>query len=208
MKHLIVALFTSAALAVSAANESTVASTNDITVTANETVVTANATLKDGSTVKGEFLTQKITGSTVFANQLALDPTIIKSLTFTGTNGEAKVELINGDKFAMSVATESFAIKSLLGELNILRANFRTFSLSTRKVAANGHDNGLIFHCTFDDETSLVSPTVGPSVKLELGQIKNDGKNGGALFVQPGVAGAEITLPEGTLLLHLHRPHP
>ena len=42
MKHLIVALFTSAALVVSAADEATVASTTDVTIT-------ANATLKDGS---------------------------------------------------------------------------------------------------------------------------------------------------------------
>ena len=130
MKHLIVALFTSAALVVSAADEATVALTTDVTIT-------ANATLKDGSTVKGEFLAQKITGSTVFANQLTLDPTIIKSFTFTGTNGEAKVSLVNGDAFAMTVANDAFAIKSLLGELNIPRKNFRSITLSSRRISAS-----------------------------------------------------------------------
>ena len=161
--------------------------------------ISANATLKDGSSVKGEFATEHFVGSTIFAETLNLNPAIVKSLTFAGTNGESKVELSNGDKFTMTVANESFAIKSLLGDLSIPRNNFRALSISTRKVAANGHDDGLIFYCTFDDEASLASPAVGPSVKLELGQIKNDGKNGGALFVQPGVAGAEITLPEGFL---------
>ena len=184
MKHFIAAVFASAISAV---------------LVADDAVVSANATLKDGSTIKGEFLAQKISGSTVFANQLALDPAIIKTLTFTGTNGEAKVSLVNGDAFAMTIANDAFAIKSIFGDLKIPRANFRALSISTRKVAANGHDDGLIFYCTFDDEASLASPAVGPSVKLELGQIKNDGKNGGALFVQPGVAGAEITLPEGFL---------
>ena len=161
--------------------------------------VTANATLKDGSSVKGEFCTEQISGSTAFMEKLSIDPTIVKSLTFAGTNGETKVELTNGDKFAMAVANENFTIKSLLGELNIPRNNFRALSLYARKAFANGNDAGLVFYCTFDDEASLTSPAVGPSVKLELGQIKDNGKNGGALFVQPGVAGAEVTLPEGTL---------
>ena len=165
-----------------------------------ETTITASATLKDGSSVKGEFCTERVTGSTIFTEELRLDPAIVKLLAFTGTNGESKVELKNGDKFALTVANESFAIKSLLGDLTIPRANFRTLSLSARKVAANGNDGGLVFYCTFDDEAALASPAVGPSVKLELGQImKNGGKNSGALFVQPGIAGAEIKLPAGTL---------
>ena len=137
MKHLIAALFTSAAIAVSAADEATIASTNDITVTANETVVTANATLKDGSTVKGEFTTKRITGSTIFMEKLELDPALVKTVTFVNTNGESKIELNNGDKFAMTVADEAFAIKSLLGELNIPRTIFRSITLSSRRISAS-----------------------------------------------------------------------
>jgi len=163
-------------------------------------VVSANATLKDGSSVKGEFCTEQISGSTVFMDKLKLDPAIVKSFAFTGTNGESKVELENGDRFAMTVATESFAIKSLLGELSIPRNNFRALSLSARKVSANGIDDGLVFYCTFDDEAAIASPVVGQPVKLELGQLCPDkGKNGGALFVKPGIAGAEIQLPQGAL---------
>ena len=161
--------------------------------------IAANATLKDGSSVKGEFATEYVSGSTIFTEKLNLDPAVVKSLTFAGTNGESKVELANGDKFTMTVANECFAIKSLLGELAIPRNNFRSLTFSVRKCAQNGVEDGLVFYCTFDDESSLTSPAVGPSVKLELGQIKNNGKNGGALFVQPGVAGAETILPEGTL---------
>ena len=39
---------------------------------------------------------------------------------------------------------------------------------------------------------------IGPSVKLELGTIRGNGKNGGALYVEPGVAGAQIAFPAGT----------
>ena len=162
--------------------------------------VSANATLKDGSTVKGEFTTQNITGSTAFMEKLSLDPAIVRSLAFAGTNGVSKVELTNGDKFAMTVANESFALKSLLGDLNIPRNNFRAVSLSARKASANSNDDGLVFYCTFDDEAAIASPAVGQPVKLELGQLCPDkGKNGGALFVNPGVAGAEVQFPQGTL---------
>ena len=162
--------------------------------------VSANTTLKDGSTVKGEFATQSITGSTAFMEKLSLDPAIVKSLAFSGTNGESKVELTNGDKFAMTVANESFTIKSLLGDLNIPRTNFRSIGFSMCKVSAVGCEEGLIFHCTFDDEAAMITPAVGPSMKLELGQIKtHEGKNGGALFVNPGISGAVVVLPKGML---------
>ncbi len=162
--------------------------------------ISANAVLKDGSSVKGEFCTERISGTTAFTETLKLDPAIVKSLTFAGTNGESKVELVNGDKFAMTVANESFAIKSLLGDLNVPRTNFRSIGLSARKISAGGCNEGLIFHCTFDDEAAVATPSVVPSMKLELGQIKtHEGKNGGALFVNPGISGAVVVLPKGTL---------
>ena len=160
----------------------------------NDYTVSANATLKDSSTVKGEFATQSITGSTAFMEKLSLDPAIVKSLTFTGTNGESKVELANGDKFAMTVANESFAIKSLLGKLNIPRDNFRTLSLSTRKVATNGNDDGLVFYCAFDDEAAIKSPAVGPIGIFQKGEFC-DGKNGQALYLPAYTSCAKFTLP-------------
>ena len=165
-----------------------------------EYIVSANGTLKDGSSVKGEFCSKQITGSTFFTEELRLDPAIVKSLAFTGTNGESKIELKNGDKFAMTVANESFKIKSLLGELAISRANFRNLSFSARKAAVGGYDERLVFYCTFDDEESVRSPAVGPSAKLEFGQIAaNEGKRDGAFIVKAGVAGAAITLPTNTI---------
>ena len=168
--------------------------------TGKDYTVSANAALKDGSSVRGEFCTKQISGSTAFLEKLDLDPAIVKSLAFAGTNGESKIELTNGDKFAMTVANESFSIKSLLGELAIPRNSFRSIALTQRKVSNGGNDDGLVFYCTFDDEAALASPVVGQPVKLELGQIHHDkGKNGGALFVKPGIAGAEVQLPQGAL---------
>ena len=162
--------------------------------------VSANATLTDGSTVKGELSTKNITGSTLFMEKLELDPALVKTVAFANTNGESKIELTNGDKFAMRVINDNFAIKSLLGELKIPRTNFRSITLSSRRISAGGCDEGLIFYCTFDDEAALANPAVGPTVKLELGQVKTgEGKNGGALFVNPGISGAAVVLPKGTL---------
>ena len=42
------------------------------------TIIVANATLKDGSSVKGEFATEHIGGSTIFAEKLNLNPAIVK----------------------------------------------------------------------------------------------------------------------------------
>ena len=159
--------------------------------------VSANATLKDGSTVKGEFLAQKISGSAVFANQLALDPAIIKSLTFTGTNGESKVSLVNGDAFAMTVANDTFAIKSLLGDLKIPRTNFRSLAFSISR-GGNAADGGLVFYCTFDNEAAITTPAVGPKGIFQGGEF-TPGKNGDALFVPAFTSGAKFDLPSGVI---------
>ena len=157
------------------------------------TTIAANATLKDGSTVKGVFTTEHVTGSTIFAEELRLSPAIVRSLAFTGTNGETKVELANGDKFAMTVANESFKINSLLGELAIPRNNFRSIALSVRKVPAGG-DDGLIFHCTFDDPAAITSPAVGPKGVYLRGSF-TEGKSGKALQTTVYAQNATFELP-------------
>ncbi|MBQ2624116.1 MAG: hypothetical protein IJG18_03370 [Kiritimatiellae bacterium] len=197
MKHLIVALFTSAAVVASATNEATVATTNDITVTANKTIVTASAALKDGSTVKGEFLTQKITGSTIFLKKLALDPSIVKSISFPGTNNAAKIELENGDKFTMKVHNKAFPFASILGELNVQRKNIRSLTLTKRRTASKGDEAGLVFHCTFDDEAAITSPAVGPRGTVCSREFV-DGKINKAVRVPTGSSAGFFTLPPET----------
>ena len=159
-------------------------------------IVSANAALKDGSTVKGEFTTPGITGSTLFMEKLSLDPAIVKSLSFAGATGDTKVELNNGDKFAMAVANESFGIKSLLGELNIPRKNVRSIALSPRKVSS-GCDDGLVFYCTFDDEAAIASPVVGPSGTVCSREFV-DGKDNRAVRVPVGGSAGFFEIPPET----------
>lgn len=160
------------------------------------TIIAASATLKDGSSVKGEFATEHIVGSTIFAEKLNLNPAIVKSLAFAGTNGESKVELANGDKFAMTVANDSFAIKSLLGELAIPRTNFRSIALTQRKVTTSG-DDGLVFHCSFDNEAAITTPAIGPKGTVCSREF-TDGKINNALRVPVGSSAGIFTLPPET----------
>ena len=159
---------------------------------------TANATLRDGSTVRGEFAAKRISGTTLFADKLDLDPALVKSLAFSGTNGESKVELVNGDKFAMTVANDSFLVNSLLGELKIPRTSFRSLSLSTCKATASGGStDGLVFYCTFDDEAAITSPSVGPGGTICSREF-TEGKIGRALHVPVGGSAGFFTLPPET----------
>ena len=166
-------------------------------VAQDATTISANATLKDGSTFKGEFTTKRITGSTIFMEKLELDPALVKTVAFANTNGESKVELNNGDKFAMTVADEAFAIKSLLGELNIPRTNFRSIALSERKVSVGSSDEGLVFHCTFDDEAAITSPAIGPKGTICSREFV-DGKLNKAVRVPIGSSAGFFTLPPET----------
>ena len=160
--------------------------------------ISASASLKDGSSIKGEFRTKRIHGATVFLDKLDLDPGIVKAVAFTGTNGEAKVELANGDRFAMTIDNDSFVVKSLLGELDIPLANFRSISLSQRKAVASCGEDGLVFHCTFDDEGATEHPAIGNATARLLNAEFQPGKDGDALKVQRGLPVVEISLPTGT----------
>lgn len=161
--------------------------------------VSVTATLKDGSSVRGDFLTKDITGATLFAKNLVLAPSIVKTVNFTSTNGEAKVELSNGDRFTMTVSNGAFAVRSLLGNLKIPRASLRAMSLSARTAAAKGGaTGGLIFHCTFDDAASITSPAVGPAGTFMTGTFE-DGKIGKALLTKPYTNHAAFEFPQGFL---------
>ena len=166
-----------------------------LTVNAHDTQtkILANATLKDGSAIKGEFITDRIIGATIFTEKLDIAPTFVKSIAFSSTNGESKVELANGDKFAMTVANESFAIRSLLGDLAIPRINFRSIALTQRKVSTGG-DYGLIFHCTFDAPAEITSPAVGPKGVYLRGSFF-EGKSGKALQTTVYAQNATFELP-------------
>ena len=156
--------------------------------------VSATASLKDGSTVKGEFLTDTVEGSTLFAKDLALEPSIVRTMNFTGTNGESKVELSSGDRFGMTIANTDFTVKSLIGELKIPREKVRSLSFSC--AAKEGAAGGLIFHCTFDGVASIASPAIGPAGNFMTGDFM-EGKQGKALMAKPYTKHASFEFPVG-----------
>ena len=157
------------------------------------TTISANVMLKDGSTVKGTIGTEHISGSTLFTEKLDLNPTIVKSIAFVGTNGESKVSLVNGDAFAMNISNAGFKIKSLLGDLEIPRTNFRSLTFSIFS-GVNAVDGGLIFYCTFDDEASITTPAFGPKGSFLQGKFLQ-GKIGQALLTTVYSQNATFDLP-------------
>lgn len=165
-------------------------------------VVSATASLRDGSMVKGEFLTDAINGATAFSKKLSISPSIVRSINFTGTNGESKVELVNSDRFAMTVANDSFAVRSMLGDLKIPCASFRSISFASRSPVAKGGGEassaGLVFHCTFDDRDSTLNPIIGKADVRILNATFEEGRNGNAMRAQRGLPAVEIKFPPNT----------
>lgn len=169
------------------------------TVVAAKPAVTVTALLRDGSTVKGDFLTKKITGTTLFEKNLVLAPSLVRTLSFTGTNGESKVELSNGDRFAMTVSNNVFAVRSLLGDLKIPRANFRSLTFSSASPGAKGGlAGGLVYHCTFNTREEVSKPKVGPRGFFMAGEFTK-GVDGRALHVPPYTSAARFELKPGTV---------
>ena len=156
--------------------------------------VAATALLSDGSTIKGDFLAPKIKGSTAFIGNLALNPAIVKSITFSGTNNEAKVALENGDRFTMRVRDKTFTLKSVLGILDIPRRTVRSLALAKRRDDAKCADAGLVFYCTFDDEAAVTTPKVGPQGTFLQGDFMQ-GKVGMAMQTTVYSQNATFELP-------------
>ena len=165
----------------------------------NQVKVQATLAIRDGSLLKTEFLSKAVSGRTAFTDELTLHSVNLRSVTFDGTNGTAKIELINNDRFSMQIADETFKVRSSLGEFNVPRSGIQ--SLTFRAVAslsANAAStDGLVYACSFDN--GIDKPEVGPAGMLELGVIRPEGgRTGGALLVKPGVAGAQIRFPAGS----------
>lgn len=107
-----------------------------------KSIITAVATLKDGSTLKGVLRNKEFTVSTVFGKDLRFRPEIIKEITFKGTNANASVSLVNGDKLTTEFDTDVFEIESMLGALTIKREMVRFMALSSRKLIGRGSQSG------------------------------------------------------------------
>src|SRR5574344_1077270 len=93
----------------------------------------ATLTMVDGSSVKGELLTEEIKGVTVFDQKVAVPVVLLRSVTPGTTNTPAKLAFANGDTLSIKMTTDEFKLQSLLGKLEIPASNVRkaAFSSST-----------------------------------------------------------------------------
>lgn len=160
----------------------------------DELTLSTSATLRDGSTIKGTLLTSAIKGGAIFADALELPLSVVKTIGFVNTNGDAKVSLVNGDTLSLAVTTPSFDLDSALGRLAIDRAKIRNLAITPRRAIALTDATGLVFHCTFDDESSVTSPAVGPAGRFLNGRFV-EGKFEQSLYVPPYTSCAVFDFP-------------
>ena len=189
MKHLLIPALVAVALFAHACDAENVPS--------DEILLSATMTLRDGSSLKGTLYTDTIKGAAVFNDNLELPAACVKSLSFSNTNGEAKAVLTNGDTLSLKVATSAFDFDSALGRIPIDRTKLSGLTISKCHIAGKNND-GLVFYCTFDDETSVSSPAVGPAGRLVNGCFV-PGKTSNALSVQRGLSACEFNFPTGMI---------
>ena len=120
------------------------------------TIVNATALLTDGSKINGEFKTANVTGSTSFADNLRLNAADVMSVAFTGQGNNAKIVMSNGDLLHFNVDDSVFRMATAVGPLEIPVQKICQLALSkVVKTIPEGDREGLVFHCTFDDEAAL-----------------------------------------------------
>lgn len=156
------------------------------------TRVNATASLKDGTVLKAEFLSENFIGSTLFAEKLTLRPELVRFVTF-GSDGKSNITLTNDDSFAISLLDPSYKLSSSLGVLDVSRENIKTLSLKTAK-GTDGNNDGLIFHCSFDSNEAVDTPEVGPKACYNRANLA-EGKFGQALFATRYTPQAAFDLP-------------
>lgn len=159
--------------------------------------IKASANVKDGSSIKAEFLSKGFTGSTLFAEQITLKPELVKTVTFKGEDGTAQITLHNQDCFSIKLADASYRFNSVLGTLDIARENLRTIRLTPSVQGADG-TSGLIFHCTFDDADAVSNPAIGPRAIFNRARFA-EGKFGQAMSAKQYSPNAAFDLPPNFL---------
>lgn len=160
-----------------------------LTTLADTTSVSAS--LRDGSVIKGNLVTETIAGKTIFLEQISFPSPIIKEIVFS-KKSPAKITLTNSDCFAFTPITKSLDVTTVLGNLSIPTDEIRIAEFSFHDGST---PNGLIFHCTFDSKDSIEHPSVGPSGKYIAGDFA-EGKHGKALTLEALNFGAAFDLPE------------
>lgn len=157
--------------------------------------ITATAVMSDGSCIKGALMERSFHGSTLFDPDLELSADLVHAMTFTGTNGEAKVELTNRDTFALTLANTTIDIDALIGKTTLRREVLKSLRLTHHAAQPEA---GLLFHCTFDSEEAIRHPEIGPEGSVYSATFE-EGFSGKALLATPFKPAARFTFTPGLL---------
>ena len=165
----------------------------------------ATITLSDGSVVKGSLCDESLPAVSETLGDIRLNLGIVKTIEFNWGKMDESDEPVrkipccrtvfsNGDLLSVRIPEQikALQINTLVGTLSIPLE-----SVASVMIAHHANE-GLIYHCTFDDAQSIVHPAVGPSGRYLGGEFV-PGKVGNALFVRAGSYAAEVPFPDGLM---------
>lgn len=151
--------------------------------------VSVTASLRDSSRIKGILLTRHLRGSTLFRDDLTLNPKYISMITFAEADGPATVRLTNGDTLTVTLATPTVTIKSpVLGKIQVPCASLSRLSIDS--IGEPDTNRDLVYSCDFETAASIPGYKAGSLVP---------GKSGMALHVPDHTSAAKFDLPAGSI---------
>ena len=169
----------------------------------------ATINLSDGSVVKGVLCDEFLPAVSDNLGDIRLNLDIVKTIKFDreeqngrarldGPDGQkvskCRISFRNGDLLTARIPEQvkALQIDTLVGTLSI------PLELVASVMIARHANGGLIYHCTFDDEQSIVHPAAGPAGRYLGGEFV-PGKVGNALLVKARTPAAEVPFPDGLM---------
>ena len=169
----------------------------------------SRVTLTDGSVVNGALQHHFVPAVSETLGSFRLDLRVVESIARLPDDAEPStseseslrvvpcafcVSFRNGDRLTVRLEPEGdrFVLDTLLGPLPVPLASISSL------VILNTPTEALLYHCTFDNETSIVHPAVGPSGRFLGGEFV-PGKVGKALRIWSDKPAAQTDFPGGAL---------
>ena len=181
--------------------------------------VRATVTLSDGSVLRGTLRRRFLPVVSDTLGRIRLDLSSVKSITFNAFKAKgfsrlsddsppvtsqtaAHIEFRNGDRLTVSFPDNlrTIPFNTLLGPVHLPLDKTTSIVLVVSPSASSSvtPPPSLLYHCTFDDQSSIEHPAAGPAGTFLDGAFL-PGKIGNALHVEANTTAFEALLPKGFL---------
>lgn len=180
-----------------------------------EAAIVLTLDLTDGSRIVGTPASNTLPLTTPYAS-LDLPLAQVASLSFQEDHETVQVELRNGDRLTGALDRRRFALKTLLGPLEVRTVHVR--HISVRLGLSPDTQRGLVLHYSFDEgfeKSGQVKDKIGhgPALRVSKGSVTHaEGIRGGAAHLQGGVLSCDSNptagMKDATLSIWFKTPHP